>query len=547
MNSPALEVVEDVLAFDNALDLLLWAEPRARPSDWQCEELLRLSGYKDGRTAKVEYTAAQPYTGCICANNGAGKDSFIIAPLLIYGLACHRDFLGVTTSSSAQQISTQTESNTRALANKINKRLGRTFIETRERRQFCSATRSDSWMFSTDEPGKAEGYHPKEPGAPMFVVLNEIKSIPDDIINAVLRCSGYNVWLEISSPGNVPGGHFYANCMRAEHIYPAPLVPGEWFFRRISAFDCPWVTQHQIAKICEAGGGEQSALYRSSVLALFTSSNENVVIPSDSLLNYPTHVPDLLNLPKVAGLDLSLGGDETVLSIWQGNRRVKQLLWRIDNEPRLTRTLIEAFSEEGLRAENIYVDAKGLGQGIVHRIWEAGWQVQGTRGDAPAGDKQNFARKNIEMWWLFRRLVIDRLIQLPLDDKLFMKQLEKRRYEIVETTANYHKKQLESKKRAKVRGEDSPDRVDAAVLAFYHLYGKPLPTAQNLPPAPNSARQIQAAKGEAASIPAQPSFAVPRYTLGQLVELGQKLSYKEPHAKRFDYTSAVLHGRPSGH
>jgi len=183
----------------------------------------------------------------------------------------------------------------------------------------------------------------------------------------------------------------------------------------------------------------------------------------------------------------------------------------------------------------------------VHRIWEAGWQVQGTRGDAPAGDKTNFARKNIEMWWLFRRLVMDRLIELPLDDKAFMKQLEKRRYEIVETTANYHKKQLESKKRAKVRGEDSPDRVDAAVLAFYYLYGKPLPAAQNLPPAPDSARQIRAAKSEAAALPSKPVLAVPRYTRGQLIEMYQRLSKpKEQNAKRFDFTSAVIGSRKSG-
>lgn len=538
MSTPA------TLGFDNPLDLLMWADPKARPADWQCEELLRLGGYRDGVSERVAYDAAKPYTGCICANNGAGKDSFVIAPLINYGLTCREDWLGVTTSASAQQISTQTEANVRNLALKINKRLGRTFIETRERRQFCGATRSESLMFSTDEPGKAEGYHPKEPGAEMYVILNEIKSIPDAIINAVMRCSGYTHWLEISSPGETPGGHFYNTCMQAAHVYPAPLVPGEWFFRRVTAFDCPWVTPFQIENIKRAGGGENSALYRSSVLALFTVSNENSVIPSDALLGYPPFVPDRLNMPKVAGLDLSLGGDETVLSIWQGNRRLKQLTWRIDNEPRLTAVLVQAFANEGLAAQNIYVDAKGLGQPILHRIWEAGWQVNGTRGDAPAGDRTNFARKNIEMWWLFRRLVVDKLIQLPLEDKEFMLQLEKRRYEIVEAKANYAKKQLESKKRAKVRGEASPDRVDAAVLAFYHLYGRQLPQAQNLPPAPDSAALIQAVREAGAALPAQPNLGVPRFTRAQLVSMCQQLKGTEQNGnrKRFDYRSAALAG-----
>jgi hypothetical protein len=166
----------------------------------------------------------------------------------------------------------------------------------------------------------------------MTICTNESKSISDNTYAALRRCTGYNRWIEVSSPGQKEG-HFYKGCSSdATTVYPSPFVLGTTlrYLRRVTAYDCPHISATEIKL---ARQELEDWLFRSIYLAEFTSETEMVVITREKLdalreakVQYNGAVDDM-----AGGLDLSLGGDETVLTTRRGNKAASQDVWRISD------------------------------------------------------------------------------------------------------------------------------------------------------------------------------------------------------------------------
>src|ERR1700732_203562 len=58
-------------------------------------------------------------------------------------------------------------------------------------------------VFVVDDPRRAEGFH-SDVDCPLLVMVDECKSIPPDILQAIDRCS-YNVLVYVSSPDKMEG------------------------------------------------------------------------------------------------------------------------------------------------------------------------------------------------------------------------------------------------------------------------------------------------------------------------------------------------------
>jgi hypothetical protein len=114
-------------------------------------------------------------------------------------------------------------------------------------------------------------------------------------------------------------------------------------------------------------------------------------------------------------------------------------------------------------------DAGGMGQGIVHSFWEAGKQVHEFHTQAVASDSTMFADSYSEAWWNLRNLVQEHIVHLPNDPRL-LKQLSTRQY----YTDRRGRLKVESKDEWRDRTEidESPDRADALVMAFYSRMGR---------------------------------------------------------------------------
>lgn len=447
------------LTFDNINDLFTVVYPHVDLHTWQIEEQMRISGYLDPASSiKYEPTDKQPIKEYLVANNSAGKDSTLIAPAIAWLLLTKVKAGVVLTSASHRQLKNQTEKNIRNFCDACNSVFGTTVLEYKDLHIYCPLTASECIMFATDKAGNVEGYHPIEPGRELMIILNEVKSVPDEIITAVLRCFGYTRWIEVSSAGLVDT-HFHRMVKSATTRYPEIPEPGESFTRTITVDDCPHISDDNKQALIDDCGGPDSPIALAALWSQFIFLDAVYIIPSH-FFDYDPPAVGMLGNKLRAGLDLALGGAEAVLSVFKGNEHIGQEPYRISSEPKLTRVLVEAFGRYDLKPSQINGDAGGMGLPILQRLEEAGWPINRVRNEAKAFRKV-YRNRGTENWWTVRRLIQDKILKL-IDDPKLKNQLKKRRYKIYDDNTLM----VEPKSEAAARGEESPDRADGLVLAF---------------------------------------------------------------------------------
>lgn len=406
---------------------------------WQLNLLLEFG--------KVKPTSKSPYRLALVAANGSGKDKYIIAPFCLWFILSKANAEVIVTSSSAQQLDNQTEKYLRYLGQRINAKHNTEILRIIKRKIECSITNSTIRLFATDEPGKAEGYHPLTPESEMAIVTNETKSIPDDIMEALMRCTGFNYWLEVSSPGQ-PSGHFYRT-----------VTTGTSKVVRVTSYDCPHISRDEI-EYDKLRLGESSAIFRSKHLALFTSVEQKVIITREMLDKMMSNPPPKIGSYLRAGLDFGAGGDETVLSVWEGNTQIAQECMTCEDTERTADWLVQLFEKYGLQEHNIYADDGGIGRNYFYSILKRGWKINRVLFNSRASNKKEFLNLGAELWYKFSRYVQMGCFNLLNDSKL-LDQLSSRQYAIMQGG----RIRLVKKSELRSQGYPSPDRADAAVLA----------------------------------------------------------------------------------
>jgi hypothetical protein len=187
---------------DTPADLLLAHRPDLQLYKWQAETLFQLAGYTDINDLdlpKTRPTDKMPLYYNLVAANGSGKDQVVISAFAVWFCLSKVRSRCVITSSSYEQLKDQTYKYIKNICEEINVSYGRKVFEIVEFLITCNDTGSEIKCFVTDDPGKAEGRHPfDEAGAEMAVIINEAKSITDEMFQAFSRFTGYNYWLEIS-------------------------------------------------------------------------------------------------------------------------------------------------------------------------------------------------------------------------------------------------------------------------------------------------------------------------------------------------------------
>ena len=472
------------LDFEDPVELLLFIDDNFRKGikklhSWQEEELIRIS-----RTGV--YTFKEPLKEGIVAANGSGKDAFVISIIALWLLVSRVRSRTIITSASYNQLKNQTENYIKFYGSKLNTKLASNNVHSKAciiKREHigCNLTGSEIIMFVTDDPGKAEGFHPnpdyghniglKEsividnkrvyPGGDVTFIENEAKSIPDDIDEALGRGT-YNRLLKISSSGGT-SGHFYRDYKKAVE-YPAIFDKSRIYFRRITSYDCPHISKVKIEQDKEYYG-ENSPIFRSKHLALFTSVNECVVITREALQSCLDYNPEKLdlNFGRRAGLDTAAGGDENCLYVFEENILIGWESFTIQDTSITPKYLIEMFHKWHLKEFSIFADDGGISHGIIDNLWAAGWRINRVRNQSPAFQKLHYGNRGAELYFNFARLIQEKVVNLKKAPQKAIDQLSSRYYKQQEGLG---KLILESKKEARASGHGSPDHADAIVLAW---------------------------------------------------------------------------------
>jgi len=462
---------EEGISIEDPVELLFLldddiASGKVKLHKWQVEFLLDFA-----RGGKSD---ANPFQSIVRAANGSGKDKYIIAPCVVWLCMRYKKARAIVTSSSGVQLDNQTCAYIDILCNAANAKFGPIW-KVNYRYYECLATESPIVCFATDEPGKAEGYHPLSFGAKMVLMESEAKTVPDDIHHAMSRCTGYTHRCLVSTPG-LPMGHFFnldSTAISRKELEDICSVGATDYIRyHITAFDCDHIPRSniEIAKR-DLPGGEHGSAYKSRILAEFGTTDEMVVIPYIHVWSSVTkivgtwHTKWLRELFNKAGLDLSDGGDETVLTVRNGNRHLITIPFRFDNTEDTVQFLVDKFEEWDLNHKEaiINADCGGLGKPILDRIYRMGWtNIRYIDNRSKAQYPKTYLNRGTELWFHVRKLLEGRELIIE-NDATLVRQLSTRYYKI--TSSNVH--QLLSKLESRSRGYPSPDRGDSFVLCFW--------------------------------------------------------------------------------
>lgn len=464
----------DGIMIDNPFKLLLLLDEHILSGavtlhDWQIQFMLDFA--MGGDSDKF------PFQAIVRACNGSGKDKYVIAPCVVWLCMRYKKSIGVVTSASGTQLDNQTCRYIKQLCEMVNNKFGFEVWNTKYRSYIChfgegdkSDSKSEIFCYATDEAGKAEGYHPTDFGAKMGIFVSEDKTVADDINVALNKCTGYTHRCHVSTPG-LPQGHFFdydsVSIPRKSIGSVFDVKPIDWIQYHVTAYDCSHISKDYIEQMRrDLPGHENGAAFKSQILAEFGTTDEMVVIPHIYVRQAIRKPPIWIQEPfNKAGLDLSDGGDETVLTIRNGNRHLATLPFKFDNTEDTIEHLNNLFGEWELdNAESfIFADMGGLGKPMLDRMKRQGWSnIRYIDNRTAAARPSTYKNRGAELYFNLR-LLFERGEIILIDDLTLMQQLSTRYYKLVNGSVH----QLLSKVESRSRGHKSPDRADSFALAFW--------------------------------------------------------------------------------
>jgi hypothetical protein len=387
-----------------------------------------------------------------CCNEG-GKTKMVICAAILWHLTNYPKGHVILTSGSYRQIKDQLVPALHAHQSRFP-----TFTFLRTPRIETPNPKCFWEGFSTDEAGKFEGHHAGGPDEPLLIIVDEAKTVKDDIFEAVERCKPTRL-LIASSPGYAEGEFYRSQTTRAQ------------FYTRIiqTAAECAHWTHAEIERL-NAKWGQNHPLVKSMVMAEFMESVADAVVPLKA-------VEDLMANPPIARkagrdpvqykafCDFAWGngrnGDENVLALRDGNVITIEESFRVDNLHAICGRFIAAFKRLGLQPWQIDGDEGGGGKLICDQLKQMGWPINRVNNGAAPRFSPHYSNLAAEMWYEGAQKIIRREIILPDDNELRAQILDRK-----SVPNSQGKLAIESKSDMKKRGVHSPDRADAVFGAL---------------------------------------------------------------------------------
>jgi hypothetical protein len=389
--------------------------------------------------------AAVSFRSC----NEGGKTQHVICAAILWHLAAHPKGHVITTSGSFRQIKDQLVPALHAYQSRFPQW---TFLRTP---RIEAGSVSCFWEgFSTDESGKFEGHHAGGPDKPLMIIVDEAKTVRDDIFEAIERCKPTRL-LITSSPGYAEGEFYRSHTTRAKFY--------QTFIQR--ATECPHWTQQEMDRLRNKWG-ENHPLVRSMVMAEFMESVADAVVSLKSLEDLMANPPiarkgGVADTKAFCDFAWSGAGDENVLALRNGNVITLEETFRADNLHAVCARFIAAFTRLGLKPHQIDGDEGGGGKLICDHLQDMGWRINRVNNGAAPRYCQHYANLAAEMWFEGAKQIARREIILPNDDDLRAQLLDRK-----SVPDSRGKLAIESKHDMRKRGVNSPDRADAVFGAM---------------------------------------------------------------------------------
>ncbi|WP_298621548.1 MULTISPECIES: PBSX family phage terminase large subunit [Pseudomonadota] len=239
---------------------------------------------------------------------------------------------------------------------------------------------------------------------------------------------------------------------------------------RANYYDNPWfpATLDAERRHDEAGDPDR---YRHTWLGDYEQVGDAQFIPAGLVERaMGEDVPFYVNDEMIMGVDVArFGMDETVIAIRRGRNARAEPWMTYRNLDTMEVAARVAMEMDRLGPDAVFVDAGGIGAGVVDRLRQLGRNIiavdSARRSDGTASVKT--ANKRAEMWARMRDWLAQGSVSIPIDIQLEA-QMTAVQYKFDANNAIL----LEKKEDMRKRGLPSPDKADALALTFAYPVGK---------------------------------------------------------------------------
>ncbi len=408
--------------------------------------------------------------------NEAGKTSTLVTSLILWHMEAHTESKTVTTSGSYRQIKDQLFPQLLKASSHLEK--GFEFGDCWGRH---TGTKSTLSSFSTDNPGKAEGYHAQErrPGeiaghdnplrgyvtdaewremadaahrTSLLLIMDEAKTPPQSIHDAFERCHATR-WINLSSPGPA-FGPFY-DCFNKHRA--------RWSTHRVQAMDCPhlWADPLKRAELEDQIQRLRPELVQSMIYGEFMPESAGMVFDMARVEAAMSGAREAVGEGKYrrAALDLSCGGDEQVLGVCDGNRAWVEWAGHIRDDEKLAQKVISHLKRCGISGDDCLADNGGAGQVQLNWFEKLKYPLNRFDFGGQPRKKELYLNARAEAYFTLADLCRMGHVLLP-DDDLLREELAFARYEVDSDPLKLvQKKSL----------PHSPNRSDVMAMLFWQM------------------------------------------------------------------------------
>lgn len=300
----------------------------------------------------------------------------------------------------------------------------------------------------------------------MLVIIDEAGGVPKWLFDAVdaLATNRNARVLAIGNPDD-PTSHFAEACK-----------PGsKWNVIPISYLDTPAFTGEPVSEVLRdehlisdlyveemRALGEDSHLFQSKVLGRFPDISDDTLFPPRILAKGMAN--ELAGMERGGyAVDVArMGSDETVVYRNRGGviRHVDG--WHKQDTEETADRVEAILRRHGVDAVPALIDAVGVGAGVYDKLRRRGMPVIDFNGGERAYEPDRYANRRAEVFWTLRRAMEDGLVDIDPNDDVLQAELGQLRWKPLSGGVV----QIESKEDMRKRGVKSPDRADAAAMAF---------------------------------------------------------------------------------
>lgn len=457
MSAHDLELAKEIASYyDDPLGFVYFAFPWGRagtrlekqtgPDQWQIDVLSCLG---ECVRSGMSVADAMPVCIAVASGHGIGKTA-CIAWIILWFISTRDHPQIVVTAGKREQLETKTwRELSKWLKLAIN---GHWFHWTATKLShvlFPETWCANAIPWSKNSPENFAGTHEEH----VLVIFDEASAI-DDVI-----------WETTDGAMTTPGAIWVA--------FGNPTRNSGRFAQCFGKFRSMWKTWHIDSRTAKMANrrlldrwvemyGEDSDFVRVRVRGQFPRQGDLQFISSEDVqVAMKRKAANQDNYGRVLAVDVARHGtDQTVFCFRQGRKVETFRRYRIPDTMQVAARVAEAIND--WKPDAVFVDATGLGWGVVDRLHQMGFkQVVGVQTGERAFNPDRFYNRRAELWHAMREWIQDGGC-LPEDQELFD---ELTAVEYFFDAKNRYV--IESKDDMRARDLPSPDSADALALTFH--------------------------------------------------------------------------------